>query len=268
MMSTNKAPTNSVSATIVAYNEQEKISACLQSIKNAVDEIIVVHDGPCKDNTLKICEKYGSRIFKRPHIGEAEPHRLFSFKKAKGNWILQIDADERLSQEAQKKLHELTNQNTIDAYAFRWEDPEEVKILGLWPIKKYKPILFRKNKIKFTGLVHEPTGTSGKLTRTELVLEHNPSPMSDPMVFRRKTRHWASVAAETLIKRKLAEKPAVFYLIKAPVWAALYFFIYFILKLHILGGKNGWTTTKYHATYNFLKNYYIYKLNKKCTNSK
>ncbi len=249
-----------ISAALIVHNEEKIIRTCLDSIKNVVEEIIVVHDGQCNDNTLKICKEYRAKTFIRQRIGEAEPHRLFSFQKAKGEWILQIDADESLSKELQQALRQLTQTRNVDAYAFRWEDPEEIRILGILPIKKYKPCLFRKNKISFSGLVHEQTKTSGKLIKSELLLNHKPRPMTNPAVFKRKTRHWAMAAAKILLERNLAKKPAIFYLIKAPVWGIIYLFIYLFIKGYILGGKNGLLMARYHATYNFLVNYYLFKL--------
>src|ERR1700739_188285 len=96
-----KAP---VSAYMVIFNEEKVIERALKSIYQVVDEIVVVYDGPCRDNSLKICQKFGAKIFVRKHSGEAEPHRPFSFEKAKNNWILQLDADEYLSPALQKNL--------------------------------------------------------------------------------------------------------------------------------------------------------------------
>ena len=44
---------NTISACLVVHNEEKLIGRCLESIKNLVDEIIVVHDGPCQDKTLR-----------------------------------------------------------------------------------------------------------------------------------------------------------------------------------------------------------------------
>ena len=79
---------NRISACLVVYNEEKIIKNCLASIKDAVDEIIVVHDGECIDKTLEICKSYTNKIFIKQHIGEAEPHRPFGFKQATGDWIL------------------------------------------------------------------------------------------------------------------------------------------------------------------------------------
>ena len=88
---------NKISACLVVHNEEKVIRRCLDSIKNVVDEIIVVHDGPCTDKTMEIAREYGAKIYEQPFNGEAEKHRPFSYRMTSGAWILQIDADEYLS---------------------------------------------------------------------------------------------------------------------------------------------------------------------------
>ncbi|MFA6570012.1 MAG: glycosyltransferase, partial [Bacteroidota bacterium] len=93
-----------LSACIVVRNQAIFLDRCLQSIKSVCNEIIIVHDGPCSDDSLKIAKRYKALIFIRPFIGEAEYHRPFAFGKSTGDWILQIDADEYLSAEALSEI--------------------------------------------------------------------------------------------------------------------------------------------------------------------
>src|SRR5207237_770773 len=97
----------SITACIVAHNEGAVIERCIQSIVNLVDEIHVVHDGPCTDNTLSICKKYTDHVAIRPAVGEAEPHRAWMFSQVKTDWIIQLDSDEYLSGELQRNLNRL-----------------------------------------------------------------------------------------------------------------------------------------------------------------
>ncbi len=96
-----------LSACLVVCNEESRIKDCLESIKNCVDEIIVVHDGPCADKTLDIAKKYTKNIFVHQKVGNAEILRSYAYRKSTGDWILKIDADERLSKEAQRKIRNL-----------------------------------------------------------------------------------------------------------------------------------------------------------------
>ena len=58
-----KTMKNKISVVMVVYHEEKIIRRALNSIKDIADEILILHDGPCKDNTLKICQEYTKNIF-------------------------------------------------------------------------------------------------------------------------------------------------------------------------------------------------------------
>src|SRR3989338_5912985 len=164
-----------ISACLVVYNEEKVIKRCLDSIKGVVDEIIIVHDGPCKDKTLDICRKYTSRIFIRKYIGEAEPHRPFCFSKATGDWILWIDADEYLSEGLRKGLRNLAKDKSVNGYRFAYEVPYNSKVLkriGLG--NAYRPCFFRKDSYLMEGKIHESPAIKGTVRKLDLLLKHRP----------------------------------------------------------------------------------------------
>lgn len=70
-----------ISACLVVRNEEKVIERCLNSLKGAVDEILIVHDGECGDNTLKIAKKFNADIFIRPMAGVMEA--IFRFYSRK-----------------------------------------------------------------------------------------------------------------------------------------------------------------------------------------
>lgn len=161
-----------ISACLVIYNEEKTIRRCLESVKDVVDEIIVVHDGECGDKTLKICSEFTNKIFIRGHIGEGEPHRPFSFQQASGDWILQIDADEFLSEGLKKEMRGLASREEVDAYEFLWPLWDGVKyITKRWP---HKRCFFRKDRVSFLGIVHFVAEINGKIQKNDLFLEHRP----------------------------------------------------------------------------------------------
>ena len=51
-----------ISANVVVYNEERNIKRCLDSVRDAVDEIILVNSGPCTDRTLEIAKRYTKNI--------------------------------------------------------------------------------------------------------------------------------------------------------------------------------------------------------------
>lgn len=101
-----------LSVVLATRNEEENIARCLESVKNIADEIIIF-DEYSTDNTKKIAESLGAKVYLEPH------HDIFHITKqkaidaAKGEWILQMDADEVVSDElAEQIMQKLKNSKT------------------------------------------------------------------------------------------------------------------------------------------------------------
>jgi len=162
-----------ISAILIVYNEEKLIGRALKSLKNIVDEILVFHDGPCLDDTLKIARKYTKKIFILPRKGRAALHLIAAIKKTKNDWILKLDADEFLSKDLQKNINRLAQKKEAAAYTFRWPWWDGKKYLTKnWPVKK---VMFRKSEASFIQYPgwDEPR-TKGKTINAEYLLEHKP----------------------------------------------------------------------------------------------
>lgn len=85
-----------LSAAIATYNEQSNIKDCLESIKDIVDEIIIV-DGTSSDKTVEIANSYGAKVKVVPNNPMFHINKQLSFDLSQGEWILYLDADERVS---------------------------------------------------------------------------------------------------------------------------------------------------------------------------
>ncbi|OFW79692.1 MAG: hypothetical protein A2887_02015 [Alphaproteobacteria bacterium RIFCSPLOWO2_01_FULL_40_26] len=90
-----------ISAVIVAHNEEKKIEDCLRSL-DFVDEIVVVLD-KCNDQTEEIARKFSDKIIKGSWKIEGA-RRNVALASATGEWILEIDADERISPELKTEI--------------------------------------------------------------------------------------------------------------------------------------------------------------------
>lgn len=190
-----------ISACLVIRNEGRLLSRCLDSIKYVVDEIIIVHDGQCNDRSIEIAKKYKAKIFLQHFIGVAEYHRPFSFSKATSDWILQIDADEFLSQKAQKEIPKLVAATNIDAYSFLWPYPENDGYIQTGPFcKTIKHCLFRKNKMFMIGIAQEYPRTCGvSQKRSDILLEHKPEYNNFTLqIFKQKWINWAKLQARQI----------------------------------------------------------------------
>ena len=88
-----KAPT--ISACMIVKDEEEFLVTCLRSIKEYVDEIVIVDTGS-KDRTVEIAESFGAKVYHHPWENNFSKHRNQSIAYAAGDWIFVIDADEEI----------------------------------------------------------------------------------------------------------------------------------------------------------------------------
>ena len=95
-----------LSVVLATYNEEENLSDCLSSVKDIADEIVVV-DGKSKDNTVSVAKTYNAKVV------VTDNHPIFHINKQKAidlatkDWILQLDADERLTPELTKEIQSI-----------------------------------------------------------------------------------------------------------------------------------------------------------------
>ena len=85
-----------LSIVLAVKNEEKNLGECLESVSKIANEIIIV-DEYSTDNTVKIAEKFGAKIYKNKHKKNFHESKELGLEKAKGEWILQLDADERVT---------------------------------------------------------------------------------------------------------------------------------------------------------------------------
>jgi glycosyltransferase involved in cell wall biosynthesis len=159
-----------LSVIIITKNEERNIKDCLDSVIWA-DEIIVVDD-ESSDNTLKIITSYEKvKFFVRKMIEGFGPQKNFALSKATGEWVLSIDADERVTEELKKEILEKINTETFDGYYLKRYNLVFGKI---WREEKPSTLrLFKKDKGKFTEVkVHERVVINGKVSFLKNPLLH------------------------------------------------------------------------------------------------
>ena len=103
-----------LSLCMVVKNEEENISRCLQSIDSAVDEIIIVDTGST-DHTKDISERYGASVFDFSWQDDFSAARNEGIRRATGDWILWLDADEMVDQDDLLALQNAIN-TSIEKY--------------------------------------------------------------------------------------------------------------------------------------------------------
>ena len=94
-----------VTAVLITKNEERNIKRCLESLK-WVDEIVVV-DGESTDGTLEIAKSYGAKIVNHAFEGDFGMERNIGNDNARGDWILALDADERVPQKTREAIEHI-----------------------------------------------------------------------------------------------------------------------------------------------------------------
>lgn len=92
-----------LSVVLAVRNEEENIARCLDSVKDISDEIIVF-DEESTDKTKEIAEKHGATVFIEPHHDIFHITKQKALEKARGQWILQLDADEVITPALAKEI--------------------------------------------------------------------------------------------------------------------------------------------------------------------
>lgn len=186
---------NTISVCLIVYNEEKIVRRCLESIKGLADEIIVVHDGECKDKTLEIAREYTDKVFVRPHTGISTLQFVFCFKEAVGDWILLMDADEYIEVKDHQFIKDkVTNTDGVNRFIFKWEKWDGKNALNNPGIQK--ACLFKKSAMHFVGIPHAMGTVDGKTEKLDIFLRHRPTYNNMTWkVFWRKTNMWGPLHA-------------------------------------------------------------------------
>lgn len=85
-----------LSVALAVHNEGDNLAACLESIKDLAEEIVIV-DGASTDNTVAVAQKYGAKVIKEENRTNFHINKQIAIDACTSPWILQLDADERVS---------------------------------------------------------------------------------------------------------------------------------------------------------------------------
>lgn len=181
-----------LSAVIITKNEEDRIKACLESVKWA-DEIIILDNGS-KDNTLNIAKKYTDKIFEI-NLQDFAAIRNLGIEKAKGDWVLFVDADERVLEPLKKEIEVMISFSDFSAYAISRKNiifGQEVKYGPFWPDWVVR-LLKRKDFDCWVGKVHEYPKFRGKLGYSKNSLLHLTHRNIDQIIL--KSLEWSKIDA-------------------------------------------------------------------------
>jgi len=106
-----------ISVVINTLNEEKNISACIKSVHDFADEIVVC-DMYSDDRTVEIARSHGAKVVFHERVGFVEPARFFAISQASHEWVLVIDADERMTERLATKLRELARDKSVEVVSF------------------------------------------------------------------------------------------------------------------------------------------------------
>ena len=249
-----------ISAIILTYNEEKNIQVCLDSVKDFVQDIFIV-DSFSTDQTLSIGKQYTDKIFQHEfeNYGRQRNWALDNLP-IKTEWILNLDADHRVSKNLKNELIELFS-NQVDDEINGFLTSRKTFFLGSWirhgghyPV--YHAVLFKRDKGRCEELLYDQHFVvNGKLKTINGDIEDIVTDSLSNFIL--KHNRWASLeAAESLLskdendqinqnyfgnpieKRRFLKKSIY---MKLPIFVRpfMYFFYRYFVRLGFLDGKEG-----------------------------
>lgn len=158
---------NGISVIINTKNEEANIADCIKSVHGWANEIVVV-DMSSIDKTTEIAKKFAAQIYIVEDIGWVEPIRNWSFNKANYEWVLSLDADERVPRTLKDKIDEIIKDDEYDVVKIPWKNiffGKWIQHTLWWP--DHHPRLFRKGYIKLETRIHPEAVYKGRVLELE-----------------------------------------------------------------------------------------------------
>lgn len=160
-----------ISGLVITFNEEKNITDCIHSLNKVCSEIIII-DSYSKDKTAEIAKSMGAKVYLQDFLGDG-PQRVYGLQFCKNDWILNLDADERLDQDSYAFIKEESYLNDeYDAYNFRFRHflgKQEISHSGWYP--SYTCRFFNQKTAKpATTKVHQSIrATNLKNTKNHII---------------------------------------------------------------------------------------------------
>ncbi|MCX6557060.1 MAG: glycosyltransferase family 2 protein [Candidatus Aminicenantes bacterium] len=223
-----------ISAVIITFNEEDRLQDALASLQGVADEIVVV-DAHSTDRTPEIARQ--ARVqFLQNHFEDYGQQKNFAMGKAAHDWILNLDADERVSPELKKAILALKEKEAptgASAFAIkrktfylgRW-----IRHSGWYPDRKIR--LFKKNSASWQGRIHERLLVTGPVVPLAGdILHHTYRDISDHIS---RLNRYSTFQAEEILGRKKK-----FLLLRLLLLPPVTFLRHYLWRLGFLDGFPG-----------------------------
>lgn len=222
----------SLSVIVITKNESHNIEACLRSAAFA-DEIVVLDSGST-DDTVEIAKSMGARVSVSPDWQGFGIQKNRALALASSEWVLSLDADERISDELQTEIRAALAAPMFEVYSLPRLSSycgQYMRHSGWYPDRVTR--LFRRNSAGFSNdLVHEKLVTRGTVGALNSILLHES--FRDLEMVLDKVNRYSSAGAQSLLAKGRSSSPG-----KAMAHGLWAFFRTYFLRLGFLDGRMG-----------------------------
>lgn len=205
---------------LATFNEEKNLAECLRSVRDFANEVVVV-DGGSSDNTVSIANSFGAKVKVTTNPPIFHINKQKAIDMATKDWVLQLDADERLTPKLREEIKSVTSRQSL---VVGYWIPRKNWFLGRFLMKggqypDYTLRLYRRGKGRLPQKsVHEQAVIEGKTGYLKNPLIH----LADPNLRRYLTRfsRYTDLLRDELESRKVGYNPlmAIKYLLILPLW--------------------------------------------------
>lgn len=236
-----------VSAVVIAYNDETRIRACLESVAWA-DELIVV-DSYSQDQTAKISAEFTDKVFQHPFEGFGKL-RNDAVAHATHDWIFSLDSDERATPDIAQEISRRFDEG-IDAQAFfvprlNFFLGRQIRHCGWYPDYRQPQFFHRRHMRYKESLVHESFECDGKIGYFRAHVEQ--VPFRDIDHYLMKMDRYSTLMAQEIRRKGRTFSPHQ--LLTHPLFT---FFKMYVMRRGFLDGKPGLILSGLYAYYTFVK---------------
>jgi glycosyltransferase involved in cell wall biosynthesis len=240
-----------VSVAVICKNEAHNIGRLLESVRDFAE--IVVVDSGSTDNTLEIARQYTDKVYSHEWLGDG-PQRQIAIGYCQQNWVLNLDADEMVTEALKQEMIEAIKDSRFKAYRVKFNDYFMSGFHSGGSKMNAKVRMFRRDSVVFQQkIVHasapDVVGRTGQLK--------NPVMHYGDMTIENKLKK-NNIYSSLMVKEKLFQhkRPNIFKL----------FFIFpaafiksYVLRRNFLNGRRGFIGSMINAFYAFLKEAKLYE---------
>lgn len=175
---------------MIVKNEENNIERCLNSVKNIVDEIVIVDTGS-SDQTIEKAEAFGAKIYHFDWENDFAAARNYSLSKAGGDWLLLLDADEEFERQDADQLIAFLQNDDYDGAHFIIHNYMSTEVSDNCTVHNGLRLLRNNRKYEYTGEIHE------QITRVDREEINNKFPLKEIRLY-----HYGYMDSEVQNKQK------------------------------------------------------------------